>query len=291
MAGGGGRGGSGSGEGSAHGWKGEACGGATGPRGCVGLADRWWRLKETRAHGGGGNGGRRVGGACKGGRRSGFYSWDLPVTSPWCRRCCRSTAISTGARTKLCCWRTGGPWRAPTGTARSMACARPGGFPDLGARRLGKEPSLEQRAALGGAASGAARTASATSRHDDALTENVLLSPCLKAKNSKFFNRTVLNFEYESCRPSYPLPLSKRLYRVFLTRFCRKCLSTLNATHLSWTGGTNLWASFKCISTQNLKCQSTGKLCPSISWTTFIKVDFEVFRWNLENAAKVPKDI
>jgi hypothetical protein len=41
MAGGGGRGGSGSGEGSAHGWKGEARGGATGPRGCVGLADRW----------------------------------------------------------------------------------------------------------------------------------------------------------------------------------------------------------------------------------------------------------
>jgi hypothetical protein len=40
MAGGGGRGGSVSGEGSAHGWKCEACGGATGPRGCVGLADR-----------------------------------------------------------------------------------------------------------------------------------------------------------------------------------------------------------------------------------------------------------
>jgi hypothetical protein len=40
MADGGGRGGSGSGEGSVHGWKGEACEGATGPRGCVGLADR-----------------------------------------------------------------------------------------------------------------------------------------------------------------------------------------------------------------------------------------------------------
>jgi hypothetical protein len=40
MAAGSGRSGSGSGEGSAHGWKGEACGGATGPRGCVGLADR-----------------------------------------------------------------------------------------------------------------------------------------------------------------------------------------------------------------------------------------------------------
>jgi hypothetical protein len=39
-AGGGSRDGSGSGEGSAHGWKCEVCGGATGPRGCVGLDDR-----------------------------------------------------------------------------------------------------------------------------------------------------------------------------------------------------------------------------------------------------------
>jgi hypothetical protein len=44
-------------------------------------------------------------------------------------------------------------------------------------------------------------------------------------------------------------------------------------------------------STQNLKCQYTWKLCPSTRWTTFIKVDFEVFRWILENAAKVPDDI
>jgi hypothetical protein len=32
-------------------------------------------------------------------------------------------------------------------------------------------------------------------------------------------------------------------------------------------------------------------LCPSTRWTTFIKVDFEVFRRILENAAKVPDDI
>jgi hypothetical protein len=38
-----------------------------------------------------------------------------------------------------------------------------------------------------------------------------------------------------------------------------------------------------------LKCHSTQKLSPSTSWTTFIKVDFEVFRWNLENAGKVPE--
>jgi hypothetical protein len=34
---------------------------------------------------------------------------------------------------------------------------------------------------------------------------------------------------------------------------------------------------FSLISTQNLKCQSTEKLCPSTNWTTFILVDFEVF--------------
>jgi hypothetical protein len=38
---------------------------------------------------------------------------------------------------------------------------------------------------------------------------------------------------------------------------------------------------------QNLKCYPTWKLCPSKNWTTFILVEFEVFRWNSENAAKV----
>jgi hypothetical protein len=40
MAGDGGRCRSGSSEGSAHGWKAEACGGATDPTGCIGLDDR-----------------------------------------------------------------------------------------------------------------------------------------------------------------------------------------------------------------------------------------------------------
>jgi hypothetical protein len=56
-------------------------------------------------------------------------------------------------------------------------------------------------------------------------------------------------------------------------------------------GAAGSWPSFSPFSAQNLKCQSTRKLCPSTRWTTFIKVDFEVFRWNLENAAKVPDDI
>jgi hypothetical protein len=32
-------------------------------------------------------------------------------------------------------------------------------------------------------------------------------------------------------------------------------------------------------------------LCPSTKYTTFVLGEFEVFRGNLENAAKVPADI
>jgi hypothetical protein len=59
--------------------------------------------------------------------------------------------------------------------------------------------------------------------------EFVLLIPCLSTNNSQFLNRSVPNDEYESCRSSYPLPLSKRLYSVFNNRYCRKGLPTLNA--------------------------------------------------------------
>jgi hypothetical protein len=65
----------------------------------------------------------------------------------------------------------------------------------------------------------------------------------------------------------------------------------LNATLFRWTGADGSWPSFPPFSTQKLKCHSTRKLCPSKNWTTFILVDFEVFRWNLENAAKVPEDV
>jgi hypothetical protein len=61
----------------------------------------------------------------------------------------------------------------------------------------------------------------------------VLLTHCLSTHISIFLNRTAPTDEYESCRSSNPLPLSKRLYRVFLNRFCRRGLPTLNATHLS----------------------------------------------------------
>jgi hypothetical protein len=83
----------------------------------------------------------------------------------------------------------------------------------------------------------------------------------------------------------------KRPHSVSLNGFCINCNQTLNVA-MSWrTGAAGSWPSFSSISSHNLKCQSTWKLCPSTNWTTFIKVDFEVFRWNLENATKVPEDI
>jgi hypothetical protein len=59
---------------------------------------------------------------------------------------------------------------------------------------------------------------------------NVLPAPCLNSNISKILNRTLPTDEYESCRSSNPLPLSKRLYGVFLNRFCRKRLSALNVS-------------------------------------------------------------
>jgi hypothetical protein len=51
------------------------------------------------------------------------------------------------------------------------------------------------------------------------------------------------------------------------------------------------WPSFSPFSTPNLQWHPKEKLCPSKNWTTFILEDFGVFRWNLENAAKVPEGV
>jgi hypothetical protein len=56
------------------------------------------------------------------------------------------------------------------------------------------------------------------------------------------------------------------------------CRANIECRPVLETGGTVSRSNFSLISTQNLKCQSTRKLCPSTRWTTFIKVDFEVFR-------------
>jgi hypothetical protein len=58
-----------------------------------------------------------------------------------------------------------------------------------------------------------------------------------------------------------------------------------------WIVTTNVDQAFSRISTLNLECHSTWNLCPSTKYTTFTFGEFEVFRWNLENAAKVLGDI
>jgi hypothetical protein len=123
-----------------------------------------------------------------------------------------------------------GPWRArgwedfkePRGMG-AWGKARPGTAGCLGRRGLG-------RGRRGGRRAGAARMACVTSRRDGALADFVLLSTGLNANNSKFLNRTVPIFEYKSWRSNTHLQLSQRLYGVFLNRFCRKGLPTLNAT-------------------------------------------------------------
>jgi hypothetical protein len=75
----------------------------------------------------------------EGGTVLGFYRQASPVTSPWRRRCRRSTATSTGARTVGCRWRIGGPRRAPSryGVVRGVRAA--GRTPrGLGVQRMWK---------------------------------------------------------------------------------------------------------------------------------------------------------
>jgi hypothetical protein len=83
-------------------------------------------------------------------------------------------------------------------------------------------------------AAGARARCAAHGAHDVVAQQrpcpNVLLAPCLNSNISKILNRTLPADEYESCRSSNPLPLSKRLYGVFLNRFCRKTLPTLNVS-------------------------------------------------------------
>jgi hypothetical protein len=179
--------------------------------------------------------------------------------------------------------RTGGPTGARRGygaTARRHARGWPRGASGRGHLGTRWPQSAGPRATCGadakdGRRAGAVRGARrAWHRGVAAPLPKSFAGSLLNSNISKILNRTLPTDEYESCRSSYPLPLSKRLYRVFLNRFCRKGLPTLNATQLPWTGDTDLRASFSCFCTQNLKCQSTWKLCPTTSWTIFIKVDF-----------------
>jgi hypothetical protein len=51
------------------------------------------------------------------------------------------------------------------------------------------------------------------------------------------------------------------------------------------------WPSFSPFYAHNLECHPKAKLCSTKNWTTFILRDFEVFRWNLENATKVSEGV
>jgi hypothetical protein len=104
-----------------------------------------------------------------------------------------------------------GPARNPRQTSR------------LGASR-GSNAEGRRRAA-GDARRTGTRDVAARRRPD----RNSLMSTSLKTIFSKVLYISAANFEHESCRCSYPLPLSKRLYRVFLNRICKKQLPTLNA--------------------------------------------------------------
>jgi hypothetical protein len=103
------------------------------------------------------------------------------------------------------------------------------------ARDLGRRPASPSVASGANAERARARGCGVAARRHGVgrgPTRICVADPCLSKNKSQFLNRSVPTDEYEICRSSYPLPLSKRLYSVFLNRFCRKGLPTLNATQL-----------------------------------------------------------
>jgi hypothetical protein len=142
---------------------------------------------------------------------------------------------STDARTMGHCRWTNGPWRAlgRYGADKWWRVARedskePRGVGAWGRRGLGRRAALgaARRVRQGWPARGRVRC------RGGALAQIVLPVTSLKLIFSKILYTSAPNVEYESCRSRYPLPLSKRLYNVFLNRFCREGLPTLNATQL-----------------------------------------------------------
>jgi hypothetical protein len=102
-----------------------------------------------------------------------------------------------------------------------------------GRRRLGKRRprSAGPRAVHGADAEAGVRGRGIATRRRGAERGRsvlVLLSLGLNTTNSKILNRSAQNFEYKSCRSHYPLQLSQRPYGVYLSRFCKRSLPTLN---------------------------------------------------------------
>jgi hypothetical protein len=178
------------------------------------------------------------------------------MTACWRRRCRCGTAAPRPTHVRRRAGRTGG---AP-GARRAYGAA---------ARRhaRGRLRGMSGRECLGDAVASTVRVSGCVWRGREGVGSRRSARPArfyfaepyfrhqlLQCKN---LNRSWPNFEYENCRSSNPLSLSKRLYRVFLNRICKGGLPTLNASLCAWTGDADLGASLSCFSTQNLKCQST----------------------------------
>jgi hypothetical protein len=151
--------------------------------------------------------------------------------------------------------RTGVMWRGSAGSGEDGRAARAGArtyggraFRGAGRRAadsvaprraccLGKEPHLgKARGRLGcrggrrWRAAGACGSALSAAIHSEC--------PCLTAIFSRNLNRSAQCGQQKSCRSHYPLQLLQRPSSVFLTRFCRNALPTLNAALFQETGGT-----------------------------------------------------
>jgi hypothetical protein len=113
--------------------------------------------------------------------------------------------------------RAGTARRGPRGPGRTLR--------GLGVRRMGRRVP-RATVALGGTgadAEASRHTAVAQGRARRRAQWrsglNISLVPCLSQLFSKNLNKSRLTFEYECCRSSHPLQLSKRLYGDFLHRF------------------------------------------------------------------------
>jgi hypothetical protein len=115
----------------------------------------------------------------------------------------------------------------------------------------------------------------------------VLTWPCSTAFFSHFCYRSEPSGNKESYISLIPLQLLQMSYGVLLNQFCKKRMPTCRFSGRWWIVPASVDQTLSPNSTSNWTCHSTWKLCPSTNYTTFTFGEFEVFRWNLENAAKV----
>jgi hypothetical protein len=239
-------------------------------RGCVGCVTRWrnaweeWELAQAavvatamamvaRA---------RVKRGLKKGRAR-------PVmTTAWPWICGRGTAAWTDARTAGRRGQIGGPWRAPHrfGADNRWHVAwedskEPRGTGAWGRRGFG------WRVASSGAA------LARTSWRGPASAISFRCAPVWIWITTNFWIEVhqALNTKVVDLTTLYTFT---RAIWCSAQQFWHNKHQSLNAIPCQGIGGATSWPRFPLFSTQNWKCQSTWKLCPSTIWTTFIKVDF-----------------